>query len=94
MGKATTKLFEGIVGQIQGSSTGIDFAYIGNILLTLLGLYLISSLFSFIQGWIMTSVAMKITYGFRTSIAGKDQPAAAALLRRHQSGRSTFAHYQ
>ncbi len=71
LGKATTKLFEGIVGQIQGSSTGIDFTYIGNILLTLLGLYLISSIFSFIQGWIMTSVAMKITYGFRTSIVEK-----------------------
>ena len=71
LGKATTKLFEGIVGQIQGSSTGIDFTYIGNILLTLLGLYLISSIFSFIQGWIMTSVAMKITYGFRASIVEK-----------------------
>jgi len=71
LGKATTKLFEGIVSQIQGSGTGIDFAYIGNILLTLLGLYLISAIFSFIQGWIMTSVAMKITYGFRTSIAEK-----------------------
>ena len=71
LGKATTKLFEGIVSQIQGSGTGIDFAYIGNILLTLLGLYLISAIFSFIQGWIMTNVAMKITYGFRTSIAEK-----------------------
>ncbi|HWR65375.1 MAG TPA: ABC transporter ATP-binding protein, partial [Bellilinea sp.] len=71
LGKATTKLFEGIVGQIQGNSTGIDFVYIGNILLTLLGLYVISSIFSFIQGWIMTSVSMKITYGFRTSIAEK-----------------------
>jgi len=71
LGKATTKLFEGIVSQIQGSGTGIDFVYIGNILLMLLGLYLVSSLFSYIQGWIMTDVSMKLTYGFRKQISEK-----------------------
>lgn len=71
LGKATTKLFEGIVSQLQGTGTGIDFVYIGNILLLLLGLYLISSLFSYIQGWIMTNVAMKLTYGFRKQISEK-----------------------
>lgn len=73
LGKATTKLFEGVMGQVMGTSEGIDFTYIGNIILLLLGLYLISALFSYIQGWIMTGVAMKLTYRFRKDIAEKIQ---------------------
>ncbi len=71
LGKATTKLFEGIVGQIAGTSTGIDFVYIGNIVMIMVGLYLTSALFSYIQGWIMTSVSMKLTYKFRKQISDK-----------------------
>jgi ATP-binding cassette subfamily B protein len=71
LGRATTKLFEGIVGEIAGTGEGIDFVYIRNILLTLAGLYLISASFSYIQGWIMTSIAMKLAYQFRKSISEK-----------------------
>jgi len=71
MGKATTKLFEGVMAQISGSGQGVDFVYIGNIVLLLVGLYLISALFSYVQGWIMTGVSMKITYQFRQDIAEK-----------------------
>ena len=71
LGKATTKLFEGVLAQINGSGTGIDFTYIGNILLLTLGLYLGSALLSYIQGWVMASVSMKITYRFRADIAAK-----------------------
>ncbi|MCX5970875.1 MAG: ABC transporter ATP-binding protein, partial [Coprothermobacterota bacterium] len=71
LGMATTKLFEGVVSQISGTGTGIDFAYIGNIILIMLGLYLVSSLFSYIQGWVMSDVSMKITYRFRKEIAAK-----------------------
>jgi ATP-binding cassette subfamily B protein len=71
LGKATTKLFEGVIGMTTGSGTGIDFAYIGRILLVTLGLYLLSTLFSFIQGWIMANISMDITYRFRRDIAAK-----------------------
>src|SRR5258705_13159536 len=40
LGMATTRLFEGVIGQLTGSGTGIDFGYIGNIILLLVGLYL------------------------------------------------------
>jgi ATP-binding cassette subfamily B multidrug efflux pump len=70
LGKATTKLFEGVMAQIAGTGS-IDFGYIGRILLTTLGLYLLSAAFSYVQGWIMTDVAMKITYRFRRDIAEK-----------------------
>jgi ATP-binding cassette subfamily B protein len=71
LGKATTKLFEGVMGQIAGTGAGIDFGYISNILLTTLALYLTSSMFSYVQGWIMSGVSMDITYRFRRDIAAK-----------------------
>jgi ATP-binding cassette subfamily B protein len=71
LGKATTRLFEGVMSQIAGTGSGIDFAYIGQIVILTLTLYLLSSLFSYIQGWIMSSVSMNITYRFRKEIAEK-----------------------
>ncbi len=71
LGQATTKLFEGVLGQITGSGTGIDFDYIGRIILWTLALYLGSALFSFIQGWIMSRISIDITYRFRQDIAAK-----------------------
>jgi len=70
LGQATTKLFEGVLAQLAGSGS-IDFGYIGNIILITLGLYLLSMLFSYIQGWIMTGVSMDVTYRFRKDIAEK-----------------------
>ena len=71
LGKATTKLFEGIVSKISGSSVGIDFNYIGRIIVILSVLYLISSLFSYIQGWIMSGISMKVSYKMRKEISQK-----------------------
>ncbi|MBR3255339.1 MAG: ABC transporter ATP-binding protein [Clostridia bacterium] len=70
LGNATTEIFNGIIGKISGG-TGIDFGKIGQILLTLLSLYLISTLFSFIQGFTMTSVVQKLTYNLRNELAQK-----------------------
>ncbi|GAB4401423.1 MAG: ABC transporter ATP-binding protein [Anaerolineales bacterium] len=71
LGNATTKLFEGVMGQIAGSGQGIDFTAINQILLTALGLYVLSAVLSYIQGWVMTGVAVDITYRFRRDIAEK-----------------------
>jgi ATP-binding cassette subfamily B multidrug efflux pump len=71
LGQATTKLFEGVMDQIAGTGSGIDFDYIGRIILITLALYLVSSLFSSIQGWIMSGISMDITYRFRKDIAEK-----------------------
>ncbi len=71
LGQATTKLFEGVMEQIAGSGAGIDFDFIGRIILITLALYLVSALFSAIQGWIMTNISMDITYRFRKDIAEK-----------------------
>lgn len=71
LGRAVTKLYEGIMAQITGQGDGIDFNYIGRIVLMLGGLYLLSSLFRYIQGWIMSAVSRKVTYGFRRDISRK-----------------------
>jgi ATP-binding cassette subfamily B multidrug efflux pump len=71
LGRATTTLFEGVMGAMTGAGTGIDFDYIGQILLITLTLYLGSSLFGFAQGWIMSRVSMDITYRFRKDIIDK-----------------------
>jgi len=71
IGKATTKLFEGVIESISGTGSGIDFKYIGNIVLIALGLYGASAIFSYVQGWIMSGVSMKITYRFRKDISKK-----------------------
>ena len=71
LGRATTRLFEGVVGLISGTGTGIDFEYIGRILLITLGLYLLSALFSYVQGWVMAGISMRVTYRFRKDISEK-----------------------
>jgi ATP-binding cassette, subfamily B, multidrug efflux pump len=71
LGQATTKLFEGVIGIVTGTGSGVDFGYIGRIILITLALYLASTLFSFIQGWIMASISTDITYRFRRDIADK-----------------------
>jgi ATP-binding cassette subfamily B protein len=70
LGNATTKLFEGVMAQIAGTGS-VDFGYIGHILVLTLMLYLVSALLSYGQGWIMSNVAMNITYRFRKDIAEK-----------------------
>ena len=70
LGNATTELFNGLVAKISGTG-GIDFGRIAQILLFLLGMYLISSLFGCIQGWIMSGIAQKMAYRMRRDISEK-----------------------
>lgn len=70
LGQATTELFTGLVAKVQGTGA-INFGRIGAILLLLLGLYLISALFSFVQGWIMTGVTQKLCFRMRRDIVSK-----------------------
>ncbi|MDM8001000.1 MAG: ABC transporter ATP-binding protein [Dehalococcoidia bacterium] len=71
-GKATTKLFEGVVAKaMHVPGAAIDFEYIGHIVLLLAGLYLLSAVLNWVQGFIMAGIATKITYVFRRRIAEK-----------------------
>lgn len=70
LSKATTAIFTGLVEKVQGTG-GIDFGYIGKILLILLGLYCLSAVLSFIQGLIMTHVSQDLCYRLRKEISEK-----------------------
>ncbi len=70
LGNATTEIFNGLVSKLSGGS-GIDFGKIAQIALLLLGLYLLSAIFSFVQGFTMTGIAQKLTYRIRNDIVAK-----------------------
>ena len=70
MGKATTELATGLMKKISQTG-GIDFGYIGKILLITLGLYVLSGVFTFTQGWLMTGVTQRLCYRMRKEISEK-----------------------
>ena len=70
LGQATTKLFEGLIAMLTGTGS-IDFHAIAQILIFLACLYVISALLSYVQGWIMSGVATKLSYSMRKDISEK-----------------------
>lgn len=70
LGKATTEIFNGLVGKVSGGE-GMDFEKIGRILLFTLGLYAVSALCSFVQGYIMTGISQKTMYRLRKELSEK-----------------------
>lgn len=70
LGKATTELFSGLVAKVNGTG-GINFEKIAMILLGVMILYLASSGFSFIQGFVMTGISNDVTYNLRKDISKK-----------------------
>ena len=70
LGNATTEIFNGLVSKLSGGS-GIDFTKVAQIAILLLGLYLLSAVFSFVQGFTMTGIVQKITYRIRNDIVAK-----------------------
>lgn len=70
MGKATTELFNGLIKKVNQTGS-IDFDKILRILLFTLGLYVVSALFSFIQGFVMTGISNDVSYSLRRDISKK-----------------------
>jgi ATP-binding cassette subfamily B protein len=72
LGNATNKLAEGVMAKMMHvPGAAIDFHYISTIIITLLGLYIVGSACNYLQGFILSGVAMKITYQFRKNISEK-----------------------
>lgn len=85
LSKATDKLIAGISAKIQNTG-GIDFTYINKILLLLLGLYLLSMLFNYVQSWITSSISQKVAYSLRKDIAEKIDRLPLSFFDKHPSG--------
>jgi ATP-binding cassette subfamily B protein len=71
LGQATTLIFDGVVGVISGTGSGIDLVGVGAILIRVLILYVLSALLSLFQGYVMAGVSMDITYRLRQDISAK-----------------------
>ena len=67
---ATTEIFNGLVSKVSGGS-GVNFDKIAPILLTVMGMYVLSGSFMFVQGWLMSGVSQKMTYRMRKDISEK-----------------------
>ncbi len=85
LSKATDKLIAGISAKIQNTG-GIDFTYINKILLLLLGLYLLSMLFNYVQSWITSGISQKVAYSLRKDIAEKIDCLPLSFFDKHASG--------
>lgn len=71
LARATDELTAGLMRIITGAAEGIDFDYIAKVLLFLVGLYALSALFSYIQGFTMSGVSAKVSYNMRRAIMEK-----------------------
>ena len=70
LGNVTTEIFNGLIAKITGNGS-MDFDVIRNTLLLLLGLYIFSSVCSFIQSYIMNTISCKMSYNLRRDISEK-----------------------
>lgn len=70
LGNATQELYTGLIAKITGTGS-INFSAISKILLFLLGLYILSALFSYIESWVMSGISKRTTYRLRKEISEK-----------------------
>ncbi|HEX8732772.1 MAG TPA: ABC transporter ATP-binding protein, partial [Ktedonobacterales bacterium] len=73
LGLATTKLFDGVIAKfyMHIPGAGIDFTYIGQVMLILLGLYVLSAIFSYVQQFTMAGVSQRVVYRIRREVEEK-----------------------
>ncbi len=71
LGKATTKIFEGLVSKTTNQDLGIDFSYIFDILVKLAILYILSTIFTFMKSFMTSSISQKVSYNLRKEISEK-----------------------
>ena len=85
LGNATTELFNGVIAKLSGTGS-IDFAKIGQILLFLIGLYVASAIFSFIQSWLMSGISQKMCLKLRRDISEKINRMPLGYFESNQIG--------
>lgn len=85
LGNATSTLFDGVLAEVQGTGS-IQYDIIGRILLTVLALYVVSSIFNWIQGFVMTGVTENVTYGLRKKMLDKIDDMPMKYFESHSHG--------
>lgn len=85
LGKATTEIFNGLVSKLQGG-TGIDFDRIGHIILIMVGLYMVSMVMGYMQGFVMTGIVQKLAFKMRGEISEKINRLPMNYYDKHSFG--------
>lgn len=85
LGEAIDVLFNGVLAQIEGTGS-IDYTRISQILLLLLGLYVASSVFTYLQGFFMSGVTAKVTYKLREDVNERLHSMPLSYYDRHSQG--------
>lgn len=83
---ATDELATGIMNMITGAGEGIDFGYIGTVLLILGGIYLLSAAFAYVQGYIMSGVSTDVSYNLRNAIEKKINKLPLSYFHKNSQG--------
>lgn len=86
LGQITNELVRGVMVMTSGGTGGIDFVYVGKIILILLGLYVISMLFSYLQGFTMANISTKIEYDLRNSMMAKINKLPVSIFQKMTHG--------
>lgn len=86
LAKATDELAKGVMNLMLGAESGIDFHYIGKIILILIGLYLLSAAFTYIQGFFMSNVATSVSFNLRNSIMKKINRLPLKYFQKNSQG--------
>lgn len=81
LGHMTDEIIKGLMGR-----KGIDFTAVAGIGLWLVGLYIFSAIFGYIQGWIMTNISQKITFAFRRDVSKKISKLPLRYFDKHDNG--------
>ncbi|MCM1157230.1 MAG: ABC transporter ATP-binding protein/permease [Bacteroidales bacterium] len=85
LGKATTEIFNGLIGKLQGGD-GIDFSKIGQIVLVLVSIYFVSMLMGYVQGFVMSGVVQRIAFRMRKEISEKINRLPMNYYDKHSFG--------
>lgn len=93
LGKATTEIFKGVMAGVQKMQAGekvasfpIDFDKVGQILLTVIAMYLLSAVFNFLQQFIMTRVSQRTVYEMRRDLEEKMNRLPISYFDTHTNG--------
>jgi len=87
LGNMTDEIIKGITrGMMAHTGINIDFGAIANIGYWLIGLYVLSAVFSYIQSWLMTTISQKVTYAFRRDISAKIAKLPLRYFDQHENG--------
>ena len=86
LARITNEIVRGVAAVTAGGTNGVDFHYVGQVILILLGLYVLSMLFSYAQGFTLAYVSNKVSYNLRNAIIIKINKLPINFFHKYSNG--------